>query len=214
MIRNIMSFPERAAPCAAYTPAPGPLATLVVALLVLPGCTQNIEVPATVPDPVLAALPLEVGVMYDEDFSNFLYIEKLLYGPEITVELGAANVNMFDRMVRSVFQDVVTVEAPGAAGVDAILRPMVDEYAFLTPEQAGVDFYSVSIRYQVELLSPSGDLLDLWQVNSYGRTRSTGITGSSSLTEANEEALRDAAAVLALDLQKRESVLKLIEGKR
>jgi hypothetical protein len=106
------------------------------------------------------------------------------------------------------------VEAPGAAGVDAILRPMVDEYAFLTPEQAGVDFYSVSIRYQVELLSPSGDLLDLWQVNSYGRTRSTGITGSSSLTEANEEALRDAAAVLALDLQKRESVLKLIEGKR
>ncbi len=192
---------------------PGVLATLAVVVLAAAGCTRSIEVPATVPEPVLPTLPLSVGVVYDPDFRDFIYIEKLLYGPEITVELGAANVNMFERMLRSAFANHVRLEEPRAGGgeVDAILYPSVDEYAFLTPEQAGVDFYSVSIRYKVDLYSPSGALLDSWKVDTYGRTRSTGITGTNSLSQANEEALRDATAVLALDLQQRPSVLNLIE---
>jgi hypothetical protein len=210
MIRNKTwrVFPRRPARAAA-------VAGVLCAALGLAGCAQNIEVPANVPEPVLAPLPLTVGVVYPRDeFSEFIYIEKLLYGPEITVELGSANVNMFDRMVRSVFEAVTELDDPSAASsdIEAILRPTVDDYAFLTPEQAGVDFYSVSIRYEVELLSPAGDLLDRWQVNSYGRTRSSGITGSNSLSQANQEALRDAAGGLALDLQNRESVLTLIEG--
>jgi hypothetical protein len=185
---------------------------IVLTIAAAAGCSKNISVEDSVPEPVLAALPLNVGLLYDDEFRDFLYIEKLLYGPEIAVKLGPANVGMFDRMARSVFSGVSKVDAPRNAGVDAILRPSVDEYAFLTPEQAGVDFYSVSIRYRVDLLSPSGDLLDSWKVDSYGRTKSAGITGTNSLTEANEEALRDAAALLALDLQVRESVLALIEG--
>ncbi len=188
---------------------------LALGVLVMGGCARNIEVPASVPTPLMAALPVTIGVYYEEaDFSKFLYIEKLLYGPEINVELGEANVNMFDRMVSSVFSATVPLKQPRADGtsVDAIIAPTVDEYAFLTPDQSGVNFYSVSIRYKVDLLSPSGDLLDSWKVDSYGRTRSTGLTGTNSLSQANEEALRDAAAVLALDLQKRPSVLSLSEG--
>lgn len=178
----------------------------------LGGCARNIEVPATVPTPLLAPLPITVGVYYDEEFRDFLYIEKPLTGPETVVNLGEANVNMFSRMVSSVFERSVTVASPEGAApeVDAILAPRVDEYAFLTPDQAGVNFYSVSIRYRIDLLSPSGDLLDSWKIDSYGRTRSTGITGNNSLTQANEEALRDAAAVLALDIQERPSVINLI----
>ncbi|MEO0423818.1 MAG: hypothetical protein AAF184_15880 [Pseudomonadota bacterium] len=190
---------------------PAALACGALALLMV-GCARNIEVPASVPTPLMAALPVTIGVYYEEDFRNFLYIEKLLYGPEINVELGEANVNMFDRMVDSVFSAHVPLDEPRGDGVDAIIAPSVDEYAFLTPDQSGVDFYSVSIRYKVDLLSPSGDVLDSWKVDSYGRTRATGLVGTNSLSQANEEALRDAAAVLALDLQKRPSVVGLSEG--
>ncbi|MEO0974687.1 MAG: hypothetical protein AAFX85_16480 [Pseudomonadota bacterium] len=188
------------------------VAVAAVGVLLVSGCARNIEVPASVPTPVLAALPLTVGVYYEEEFRNFLYIEKLLYGPEINLELGDANVNMFDQMVDSVFSGHVELGEPqaGSAAVDAIIVPTVDEYAFLTPEQAGVDFYSVSIRYKVDLLSPSGNLLDSWTVDSYGRTRATGITGNNSLSQANREALRDATAALALDMQERPSILRLI----
>lgn len=182
------------------------------ATTVLAACARNIEVPASVPSPLLPSLPITVGVYYNDEFRDFLFIEKPLTGPDITVDMGDANVNMFTRMASSVFERSVMVDSPQdvAADVDAVLAPSVDEYALLTPQQAGVNFYSVSIRYRIDLLSPEGDVIDSWKLDSYGRTRSTGITGNNSLAQANEEALRDAAAVLALDLQQRPSVLKLI----
>jgi hypothetical protein len=183
----------------------------------LAGCGAEVPVTAgTIPDPLVEALPLTVGVVYGEDFTRYSYTEKAT-GTDWSINLGDSTTRMFDRVLSSAFAKVVQLDALPAAdhpeqGVDLVLKPSVDEYAFLTPEDSGVDFYSVSIRFQVQAFAPNGAPLDQWDINSYGRTRSKALNAKESLGAATDLALRDAAATMALDFKQRAQIRALLPG--
>ena len=179
------------------------------------GCGPGaVPVATVIPDPLVQALPLTVAVVYDDDFTHYAYEEKAT-GADWNIDLGDSNVRMLDRVLASSFSNVVRRDAMPAegeslTGIDFVLKPEVDEYAFLTPEDAGVDFYSVSIRYNLVAYTPSGAPIDRWQINSYGRTKAKKISPKDSLAAATDVALRDAAAALALDFQQRPQILALL----
>jgi hypothetical protein len=181
------------------------------------GCGMGaVPVSTVIPDPLVQALPLTVAVIYDEDFSRYTYEEKAT-GADWSIDLGDTNVRMLDRVLSSTFasvvrRDAMPAEGESLAGIDLVLKPEIDEYAFLTPEDSGVDFYSVSIRYNLVAFTPNGAPIDRWQINSYGRTKAKKISPKDSLAAATDVALRDAAAALALDFQQRPQILALLPG--
>lgn len=189
---------------------------IVAASLAAAGCGPGaVPVATEIPDPVVQPLPLTVAVVYDEEFSHYTYEEKAT-GADWKIDLGDSNVRMLDRVLASSFTKVVRRdsmprEGESLAGIDFVLKPEVDEYAFLTPEDSGVDFYSVSIRYNLSAYAPNGAPLDRWQINSYGRTKAKKISPKDSLRAATDVALRDAAAALALDFQQRPQILALLQ---
>lgn len=183
---------------------------MLVAVLVA-ACGGNVPIETSPPDALISTLPLRIGVIYDPEFATFSYTEKVPEGPEFTVDLGQANVRLFDSALGSAFRDVLVVQSiPATDEVDAVLKPALDEYAFLTPRQSGSDFYAVSIRYQLELYAPDGRLLGSWPINAYGKTRSHIMSPKASLAEATTEAMRDAALLLSIDMIERPAVLALL----
>ncbi len=183
------------------------------ALLLLSGCgTTDLSVQSSVPTPLIDALPLSMGVLYDAAFQDYSHTETVLDGPAWDIDLGDSNMRVFDELLSSSFQQIRKVdEIPLlGAGLDGFIKPVVEEYAFLTPRDAGVSFYSVSIRYRIELYDATGALVESWKVNAYGRTRSKMMKGKESLADATQVAMRDAVAALSIDLQKRPTVLALI----
>jgi len=191
-------------------------AILCAAIVLTAGCETEVPVETTIPEPLVEALPLTVGVYYEPDFSNYTYSEKAS-GTDWTINLGDSTIHMIDRVLAKSFAGVVLLDALPAegatqAGVDFLLKPTVDEYAFLTPQDAGVDFYSVSIRFQLFAYSPNGAPLDQWEINSYGRTRSKKLNAKQSMSSATDQALRDAAATMVLDFRQRPQIQALLAG--
>jgi len=193
-----------------------PGALLLAALAGLTsGCGATVPVAVTIPEPLVEALPLTVAVVYDQEFAKYTYTEKAP-GTDWSINLGDSTTSMFDRVLNKAFAKVVRLDAvpdgEPVAGVDLVLKPAVDEYAFLTPVDSGVDFYSVSIRFQVSAFAPNGAPLDQWDINSYGRTRAKKLSAKDSLGMATDLALRDAAALMALDFKQRPQILALLPG--
>lgn len=194
-----------------------PLTLLMTTVLSLTaGCGASVPIAVSIPEPVVDALPLTVGVYYDQEFSQYTYTEKAT-GTDWSINLGDSTTRMFDRVLSKAFANVVhldTLPANGETvpGVDLVLKPTVDEYAFLTPVDAGVDFYSVSIRFQLNAYAPNGAAIDQWNINSYGRTRAKKLSAKDSLGTATDLALRDAAGTMALDFKQRPQIRALLPG--
>ena len=89
--------------------------------------------------------------------------------------------------------------------VDGVIAPSIDKVQFAIPDQTGGDFYEVWIRYKLTLFDAGGNALGEWPLIGYGKAneRNFGQLGKQTpaLHEATTWALRDAAAVLAIQFR-------------
>ncbi|MDE0419579.1 MAG: hypothetical protein OXK76_01650 [Gammaproteobacteria bacterium] len=89
--------------------------------------------------------------------------------------------------------------------VDGIIAPSIEVVQFAIPDQTGGDFYEVWIRYKLTLFDAGGNALGEWPLRGYGKAneRNFGQLGKQTpaLHEATTWALRDAAAVLAVQFR-------------
>src|ERR1043165_3337571 len=83
--------------------------------------------------------------------------------------------------MNAMFERVIAVDSVGAGqnaegGVRAILEPSVEEFAFVTPRDAGSPFFAVSIKYRVNVYLPNGKLADSWGFTGYGTAPAEGLS--------------------------------------
>ena len=192
---------------------------LIPIALMAAGCSTTVPpLEAEFPTPLIQNLPAVVGIVYDEDLRNFTYNETVSDGTSWTIELGTSNLRLFDRLFSAMFERVVTLESEkdaAGAGVDAVMRPILEEYAFLTPAELGSRFYAVSIRYRIILYDPDGNEMGNWPVNAYGQSRASAINAGrlrvGPLQNATNMAMRDAAAGAIITLRQQPELLALLE---
>ena len=175
----------------------GRLCLLLVAALVA-GCGGGglVALETTFPAPVVEQLPLQIGLLYGDNFRAFEYNDE---ETKWRVPLGADQTRLFDNVFRSMFTSTTEVSARNIddPGIDAILEPVLDEYAFITPRETGTGFYAVSMKYRIKIYRPGGDYVGHFPMVAYGKSRSGIMNKGASLGEATTMALRDAAAALA-----------------
>lgn len=187
-----------------------------IAALTLAGCasTVSIEMP-TIPQPRLEKIPVDVAVRIPDNFYNYEHTEDILGRDKRSIQLGASNANFFSQLFDHMFQSTVILapdDDPRNFQFDALIEPAIEGFEFSTPGQTQSDAYSVWIRYRINVFDSVGNRASSWTVSAYGKSQKEGITGSDSLRRAAVLAMRDAAALIIMQMDKVSKIRDLADG--
>jgi hypothetical protein len=189
------------------------LVPVLVAVLI-GGCGGVLIRPADqVPPPLVDELPVRAGVYYSPEFREFTHREER-WGTRWEVQLGAANVTKLGRLLRAMFPNYVEVQelASPPQSLDVILEPRFEEYSFVTPRDAGGEYYAVTIKYRMNLYDGAGQLIDSLVYTGYGSVEGGGLSTETPLLQATQKAMRDAGAKFATEFDAQPSVRTLVAG--
>lgn len=179
---------------------------LGTAMVLLAGCGPVKLIASTnIPPPLVVKIPIGVALFVPTEFANYVHKEER-WSTKWHVDLGKAQSDGITRLMNAMFERVITVDSVNAGtqvpgGVAAILEPSIEEYAFVTPRDAGSPFYAVSIKYRVNVYLPDGKLADSWGFTGYGTSPSQGLSSQAPLSIATALAMRDAGAKLAVEFR-------------
>jgi hypothetical protein len=176
------------------------------AMVLLAGCGPvKLVANTNIPPPLVVKIPIGVALFVPTEFSSYVHKEER-WSTKWHVDLGKAQTDGITRLMSAMFERVVPVDSVNAGtqvpgGVVAILEPSIEEYAFVTPRDAGSPFYAVSIKYRVNVYLPDGKLADSWGFTGYGTSPSQGLSSQAPLSTATALAMRDAGAKLAVEFR-------------
>lgn len=180
-------------------------AAALIPLLSLAACSQSVslKVESDVPLPVVARIPLAMGIYYEDALRNYIYTEDSEDRPKWRIESGKSQVALFDQILPSMFQSVTYVNGVPVTGteahLDGVLAPRVDEMQFALPTETKSELYEAWVKYSVRLYQPNGQLVAEWPVTGYGKSSEEMLKSrDAGLQAAINLALRDAGAKLAL----------------
>lgn len=174
-------------------------------LVMLGGCSARPVVPATeFPAPVLVRVPASMGLFMDARFAGHEHVDKPPKGFEQKIAVGPASQALFTEFLRAQFRTLTVLaenpaEQPPPAGVEAVLHPVIEDVQIATPRSDKDEFHEAWIKYRLNLRDTHGRLLAAWEIAAYGKHRGSTLGGThAALTAAVHDALRDAAAGMAL----------------
>ena len=192
------------------------VASISFVALVLTGCASSLEVDMpTIPAPRVAKIPVDVAVRIPENFHDFTHTEDVLGKSEFTIYLGNSNANFFSQLFDYMFDSVVVLgpeDDPRDYQFDALIEPSIEGFEFSVPNQTQTNAYSVWIRYRLSVFDSVGNRASSWAVSAYGKSQKEGITGSDSLRRAAVLAMRDAAALIIMQMDKVSKIRDLADG--
>lgn len=187
-----------------------------LALVALAGCGPvRLIANTNIPTPLVVKMPIAVALFIPKEFSTYVHNEER-WSTDWRVDLGKAQSEGITRLMNALFERVVEVESVSAGqahasgGVRAILEPSIEEFAFVTPRDAGSPFFAVSIKYRVNIYLPDGKLADSWGFTGYGTAPASGLTSAPPLQTATALAMRDAGAKLAVEFREQATVRGLL----
>jgi hypothetical protein len=189
------------------------LLILVSAALVACG-PVHLVAKSNIPQPLIAKVPAGVALYVPTEFSQYVHKEERS-GTKWQIDIGQAQTDTITRLVNAMFEQVVPVDSVNAGAahaneIKAILEPSVEEFAFVTPRDAGSPYFAVSIKYRLNVYSPDGKLADSWGFTGYGTAQSQGIIMDDPLIQATALAMRDAGAKFAVEFRDQPMVRDLI----
>ncbi len=208
----------------------------VAILIALSACSTHVTLRnPTIPDPLIETRPLSVAVRYPEAFQHYVHKEKVIGKDEWTIDMGRANKMLFTRLFGAMFANCTVIgeepkladdqEAlpcsfvppdtdPGTLSVDALLEPSIDAFEFSVPEQSQTDSFAVWIRYRLKIFDAEGNEIANWPLSAYGKALSGMMGGDEALRHAAVLAMRDAAALVILQMDKSQRISALVAARR
>lgn len=190
--------------------------SIILISLLTAGCasTVSVEIP-TIPMPHIDKLPMDVAVRIPDEFNNFVHEENILGKEKWTIDLGNANASFFEQLFGFMFDNVILLGPEDNAkdfAFDALVEPQIEGFEFSVPNQSKTDAFAVWIRYRMQVFDSVGNSASTWTVSAYGKSQKEGLGGSKSLQRAAVLAMRDAAALILLQMDKSTKIGELADG--
>lgn len=213
-----MLFEEFSAPtrrCAGRVVLASAVCVCAAMLMLVSGCRPvKLVATARIPEPLIVKIPVTVALLVPPEFAQYVHKEER-WGTEYHIDIGKAQTEAISRLMNAMFQNVVFVEDLNEGSrhgqqIAAILEPVMEEYAFVTPRDAGSPFFAVSIKYRVNVYLPDGKLADSWGFTGYGTAPAGGLSNTEPLVNATALAMRDAGAKLAVEFREQAVIRGLL----
>lgn len=218
---------------------PVPVAAIAA---VLCACSQHVTLEnPTIPDPLIEQIPLSVAVRYPEEFEHYVHKEKVIGKDEWTIDMGRANSMLFTKLFGSMFSECTIIGEPpkgaeevdadgtsrpsrckyvpadtdpGELPIDALIEPSIDAFEFSVPNQSQTDSFAVWIRYRIKIFDAQGNEIANWPLSAYGKAMAEMMGGDDALRHAAVLAMRDAAALVILQMDKSTGISALTQARR
>jgi hypothetical protein len=197
-----------------------PVIVLLMICLLLAGCgTKEVVVSGNFPDPLMAPLPVTLGVWYSPEFANHEFFDEAKGRAESDwlVRTGEAQVQMWDKLLNGMFLRVAKMDGKPAPqqmnpAVDAVLIPRIVELQYAIPAHTNVKVYEIWMRYGFELVTTNGDPIADWTMTAYGKTPTAFLQSDQEAVRlAGVVALRDAGAHFVTSFQNVPEVAQWLE---
>lgn len=177
-------------------------ASLVIGCIWLSGCASTVVVQADFPTPLIAPLPVHVGLIFGEELQNFQYHEEIPREATWTIDLGDTNITMLQPLFESMFAQTLSVEAipldPSQDNaLDGVLKASLNRFEFDVPITSDNKFVEVWMQYQLDLYEPDGELVTEWQVSGYGKAEMGRTKKNQAVSRAAVNAMREAGATIS-----------------
>jgi hypothetical protein len=184
-----------------------------LAAVFMAACGSNVTLdPVTIPAPLIDQMPLSVAIRIPAEFEHYIHEDEILGREKWRIDLGRSNAALFSQLFEFMFDDV-TVLGPdddaSALSVDALVEPSIDAFEFSVPSQSKTESYAVWIRYRLKIYDSAGDMYANWPLSAYGKSEQFGLTGDEPLKRAAILAMRDAAALMIMNLEKSTAISAL-----
>ncbi len=169
----------------------------------------------TIPAPRTEKIPIAVALRIPEEFNDFAHQENILGKESWTIHLGSANATFFEQLFGYLFTSLTVIGPDDDARdlqFDALIEPSIDGFEFSVPTQSNTEAFAVWIRYRLRIFDRAGNNASNWTVSAYGKSRKQGIGGSKALQRAALLAMRDAAALIIMQLDKATQISALANG--
>lgn len=189
---------------------------LALAGLGLAACGAIQVKPAlSIPHALIKPMPMEVGVFYSPEYRKFEHRETR-WGSDWEIALGEEHMRMTDNLFAQAFtKTTLLAKFPSegeSAPVTAIIEPRIEQFSFITPRDTGGEFYAVTIKYRLNLDTPTGAPIDSFQFTGYGTAVSSGMSATKPMMAATITAMRDAAAKFLVQFPEQAAVKRMASG--
>lgn len=157
-------------------------------------------------------MPISVAVRYPDSFEHFVHEERVIGKETWTIDLGKSNKLLFTKLFGAMFDNLQVIDADtdtAALGIDALIEPGIDAFEFSVPEQSQTDAFAVWIRYRIKIFDDAGTQIANWPISAYGKSESSTFGGDNALQRAAVLAMRDAAALVILQMDKATGISQL-----
>lgn len=169
----------------------------------------------TIPEPLIDQMPLNVAARYPDVFDNFVHEEQVIGKEKWSIDLGRSNRMLFTQLFGSMFTNFEVVANDADArdlGIDALIEPSIDAFEFSVPSQSQTEEFAVWIRYRIKIFDKDGTQIANWPIAAYGKSQSSSFGGDEALKRAAVLAMRDAAALIIMQMDKATGISKLSEA--
>ena len=169
----------------------------------------------TIPEPRIEKIPVDVAVRIPAEFESFVHVEEVLGKDTWTIDLGRSNAAFFTQLFDFMFDSLVVLgpdDDPRDYQFDALIEPTIEGFEFSTPAQSQSPEFAVWIRYRMAVFDSMGNRASSWTVSAYGKSQKEGIGGTDSLRRAAILAMRDAAALIIMQMDKVTKIRDLANG--
>lgn len=187
-----------------------------LAAILMVGCSSTVTMEApTIPEPRIDKIPVDVAVRIPAEFEHFVHVEEVLGKDTWTIDLGRSNAAFFTQLFGHMFDSLIVLgpdDDPRDYQFDALIEPAIDGFEFSTPGQSQSQAFAVWIRYRMSVFDSVGNRASTWTVNAYGKSQKEGMGGGDSLERAAVLAMRDAAALIIMQMDRTTKISQLANG--
>lgn len=166
----------------------------------------------TIPKPLIDQMPISVVARFPAEFDNFVHEEQVIGKEKWTIDMGQANKLLFTQLFDAMFSEFAVISSDVDArelAIDALIEPSIDAFEFSVPNQSQTNEFAVWIRYRIKIFDQAGVQIANWPIAAYGKSQTTTFGGDDALRRAAVLAMRDAAALIIMQMDKATGISKL-----
>ena len=150
------------------------------------------------PKPLVVPTPAKVGVVVTTEVANYVHKESRA-SVNYEAHLGPEHKHIVEQIFKAAFSEAKLFDTVDAArlepGLMAIFEPRIEQFSFANSRETGGVYTAVTIRYQILIYAPNGELIETLTLTGYGSGPAPKIgNGEEELGIAAFAAMRDAAA--------------------